>query len=114
MTIPHYDWQNRDFFIKPLLEINCLQIKDRFSEINSKISQKLKRKKNSHMKPRTIDIDIVFFDDLTINKPKLTIPHYDWQNRDFFIKPLLEINCLQIKNRFSEINSKISQKLKIL
>ena len=79
-----------------------------------RIEKKLKRKKNSHMKPRTIDIDIVFFDDLTINKPKLTIPHYDWHNRDFFIKPLLEINCLQIKNRFSEINSKISQKLKIL
>ena len=79
-----------------------------------RIEKKLKRKKNSHMKPRTIDIDIVFFDDLTINKPKLTIPHYDWQNRDFFIKPLLEINCLQIKDRFSEINSKISQKLKIL
>ena len=78
-----------------------------------KIERKLKRAKNSHMEPRTIDIDIVFFDDLTINKPKLTIPHYDWQNRDFFIKPLLEINCLQIKNRFSEINSKISQKLKI-
>ena len=78
-----------------------------------RIEKKLKRKKNSHMKPRTIDIDIVFFDDLKINKPKLTIPHYDWQNRDFFIKPLLEINCLQIKNRFSEINSKISQKLKI-
>ena len=24
---------------------------------------------------------------------RLKIPHYDWQNRDFFIKPLREINC---------------------
>ena len=45
------------------------------------------------MKPRTIDIDIVFFDNEKINTSKLKIPHYDWQNRDFFIKPLKEINC---------------------
>ena len=30
---------------------------------------KLKREKDSHMKPRTIDIDIVFFDDETIETP---------------------------------------------
>ena len=57
------------------------------------IEKKLKRNKNSHMKPRTIDIDIVFFDNEKINTSKLKIPHYDWQNRDFFIKPLKEINC---------------------
>ena len=37
------------------------------------------------MKPRTIDIDIVFYDDLEVNKPNLKIPHYDWQNRSFFL-----------------------------
>ena len=36
------------------------------------------------MKPRTIDIDIVFFDDETIETPLLKVPHYDWQNRDFY------------------------------
>ena len=58
-----------------------------------KIETKLKREKTSHMKPRTIDIDIVFFDDETIETPHLKVPHYDWQNRDFFINPLKEINC---------------------
>ena len=62
-------------------------------------NEKLKREKNSHMKPRTIDIDIVFYDDLEVNKPNLKIPHYDWQNRSFFIEPLLEINCTQVKNK---------------
>ena len=45
------------------------------------------------MKPRTIDIDIVFFDDETINTPLLKVPHYDWQNRNFFIEPLKEVDC---------------------
>ena len=110
---PAYGPVKQPFFfnlaLKVKTELSAFALLDHLQ----RIEKKLKRKKNSHMKPRTIDIDIVFFDDLTINKPKLTIPHYDWQNRDFFIKPLLEINCLQIKNRFSEINSKISQKLKI-
>ena len=63
------------------------------------VEKKLKREKDSHMKPRTIDIDIVFYDDLEVNKPNLKIPHYDWQNRSFFIEPLLEINCTQVKNK---------------
>ena len=62
------------------------------------VEKKLKREKDSHMKPRTIDIDIVFYDDLEVNKPNLKIPHYDWQN-SFFIEPLLEINCTQVKNK---------------
>ena len=67
----------------PLVLLEHLQI----------IETKLKREKNSHMKPRTIDIDIVFFDDEIIETPLLKVPHYDWQNRDFFINPLKEIDC---------------------
>lgn len=93
----------------------ALKIKTKLSPISllkhlQKVEKKLKREKNSHMKPRTIDIDIIFFDDLHIKKPKLTIPHYDWKNRDFFIKPLLEINCEHVQNEVSELNLKASQK----
>lgn len=41
---------------------------------------------------RQIDIDIVLFGNKTINQPNLKVPHYDLENRDFFLKPLLEIN----------------------
>ena len=76
----------------------ALEIETRLTPINllesvQKIETKLKREKNSHMKPRTIDIDIVFFDDETINTPLLKVPHYDWQNRNFFIEPLKEVDC---------------------
>ena len=40
-----------------------------------------------------IDIDIVFYGDEEISTPNLTIPHYDWKNRDFFIACLEEISC---------------------
>ena len=109
---PAYGPIEQPFFFNLALEIKTELSAFALLDQLQAIEKKLKRKKNSHMKPRIIDIDIVFFDDLKIKKPKLTIPHYDWQNRDFFIKPLLEINCIQVKNRLSEINSKISQNLK--
>ena len=41
---------------------------------------------------RTCDIDIIFFGDKKIRTERLTIPHYDWQNRDFVKIPLKNIN----------------------
>ncbi len=40
---------------------------------------------------RTLDIDIIFFGDKTINGETLTIPHPDYKNRDFVLKPLKQI-----------------------
>ncbi len=52
----------------------------------------LGRKRNGQKwQSRPIDIDIVLFGSLIINQPDLTVPHYDLDNRDFFIKPLLEL-----------------------
>ena len=40
---------------------------------------------------RPIDIDILLYDDLTINEPHLTIPHPLMEQRDFVMVPLREI-----------------------
>ena len=41
--------------------------------------------------PRTLDMDILFYDDFIIDEPDLVIPHYDMKNRDFVLKPLNDI-----------------------
>ncbi|MGB7803204.1 2-amino-4-hydroxy-6-hydroxymethyldihydropteridine diphosphokinase [Buttiauxella sp.] len=41
--------------------------------------------------PRTLDLDIMLFGNLTLATPTLTVPHYDMKNRAFMLVPLLEI-----------------------
>ena len=49
------------------------------------------RERLIHWGPRTLDLDILFYDDLVLNRENLTIPHIDLQNRDFVLRPLLEL-----------------------
>ena len=46
---------------------------------------------SSLYKDRPIDIDILLYDDLTIDEPDLKIPHPLMQQRDFVMIPLKEI-----------------------
>jgi 2-amino-4-hydroxy-6-hydroxymethyldihydropteridine diphosphokinase len=41
--------------------------------------------------PRTLDIDIVFFDNFRIKSHDLTVPHPHWQERESVIIPLLNL-----------------------
>lgn len=41
--------------------------------------------------PRTLDVDILFFDDMTIDSPELTVPHPRYAERRFVLAPLSEV-----------------------
>jgi 2-amino-4-hydroxy-6-hydroxymethyldihydropteridine diphosphokinase len=41
--------------------------------------------------PRTLDLDIVLFGDRRIDTPRLTIPHREIPNRDFWQRELIEL-----------------------
>ena len=90
---PAYGPIEQPFFFNLAFEVETSFAPLLILEHLQKIEKKLKREKDSHMQPRTIDIDIVFFDNEIIETPLLKVPHYEWQNRDFFINPLKEINC---------------------
>lgn len=61
-------------------------------KITSSIENKLGRiRKSKEIEPRTIDIDILFYDVLIIKKKELTIPHPRLKYRKFVLQPLAEI-----------------------
>jgi 2-amino-4-hydroxy-6-hydroxymethyldihydropteridine diphosphokinase len=55
------------------------------------IEEDLGRKRGEKYGPRTIDIDILFFNETSVDLPQLTIPHPQLQNRRFALEPMNEI-----------------------
>lgn len=55
------------------------------------IEHALGRVRVAHWGPRTVDIDILLIDDLTLNTERLTIPHAQMQHRNFVLKPLFDL-----------------------
>ena len=62
--------------------------------LTQKIERKMGRGKKSvggQYHDRIIDIDILLYDDITVDEPDLKIPHPLMRERDFVMKPLQEI-----------------------
>ena len=41
--------------------------------------------------PRTLDLDVIFYGDLVLSTPELTLPHPRWHTRAFVLLPLAEV-----------------------
>ncbi|KZN51996.1 2-amino-4-hydroxy-6-hydroxymethyldihydropteridine diphosphokinase [Pseudoalteromonas luteoviolacea] len=48
-------------------------------------------RKDERWGPRTLDLDILLFNDETISTKRLTVPHYGLCDREFVVFPLLEL-----------------------
>ncbi len=55
------------------------------------LEESMGRRRTEPKGPRTIDIDILLFGNLTVDAPHLTIPHPGMQQRRFVLEPLAEI-----------------------
>jgi 2-amino-4-hydroxy-6-hydroxymethyldihydropteridine diphosphokinase len=55
------------------------------------IEQIAGRQRDTQWGPRTLDIDILFYDDLILNTADLNIPHPHFTERKFAMVPLCEI-----------------------
>ena len=56
-----------------------------------KIELELGRVRKEHWGNRTIDIDIITFDDLVFNDERLIVPHKYIHDRNFVLAPLIEM-----------------------
>jgi 2-amino-4-hydroxy-6-hydroxymethyldihydropteridine diphosphokinase len=80
-----------DNFLNKVVEISTLFSPFTVMEKTKYIEKKLNRERFKKWSPRTIDIDILLYNDLIINTPLLTIPHPLMHKRYFVLKPLCDI-----------------------
>lgn len=85
------EFLDKKFLNQVVIVETTLDVKD-FSDAIHKIEDDMGRIRGPvRNTPRPIDIDIITFDDLQLNTPELTLPHPRAHERDFVMKPLLEI-----------------------
>lgn len=86
-----YGGVEQDDFLNGCLEMRTLLTPEELLEELHRIEAEAGRERIIHWGPRTLDLDIIFYDDLVLQETELCIPHVDMQNRDFVLKPLAEI-----------------------
>ena len=82
----------QDDFLNAAVEIETLYSPDELLDVLHDLEQAAKRERLVHWGPRTLDLDILLYDDLVQDEPVLTLPHPDMQNRDFVLKPMVELS----------------------
>lgn len=78
-----------------------------------KIEDEFGRVRQERWGPRTLDLDLILYDNLVLNTPNLTIPHPEMLNRAFVLVPLAEIapNMIEPQSGLSirELLAKVEQ-----
>lgn len=82
---------NQNSFLNQVLLVQTSLPPEELLQTLLHIEQQLGRKRIEKMGPRTIDIDILFYNSEIISSPHLTIPHPQIANRRFVLTPLNEI-----------------------
>jgi|SRR6185295_7949263 len=73
--------------VKISTDLPPLQFLQKIQEIENKLG----RERHEKWGARTIDIDIIFWNQEHISLPELVIPHPYWQEREFVLAPLREM-----------------------
>lgn len=86
-----YGGVEQDVFVNGVLETETMLEPYELLDFLHKLEEDAKRVRDLHWGPRTLDLDIIFYDDLILEEEELQIPHKDMKNRDFVLVPLAEL-----------------------
>jgi 2-amino-4-hydroxy-6-hydroxymethyldihydropteridine diphosphokinase len=85
-------FQDQPWFLNIVINIDSKLSPHALLEFCQNLEKRMGRKRDIPKGPRTIDIDLLFYESLTVNEPPLlTIPHPEIAHRRFVLEPLNEI-----------------------
>lgn len=90
VTKPYGGVEQEDF-LNGVLEIETLLGPEQLLEALHEIENAAGRKRTVRWGPRTLDLDILFYDRLCYESKDLRIPHVDLENRTFVLRPMAEM-----------------------
>ncbi len=86
-----YGVKEQPDFLNGVVELRTLLNPWELLEELHKIEQKAGRERLVRWGPRTLDLDIIFYDGWVVDTKELQIPHPDMHNREFVLRPLAEL-----------------------
>ena len=81
-----------EMFVNSVVEVETLYSPYELLDVIHVIEEKGERVRRERWGNRTLDVDILFYDDIIIGDERLAIPHPDLTNRDFVLLPMRELN----------------------
>ena len=91
ITTPPYGVTDQPDFLNGCLRMKTLYYpKELLRELN-RIEKEAGRERIIHWGPRTVDLDILLYDQEIIQTDDLTVPHIEMANRMFVLEPMCEI-----------------------
>ena len=85
---PPFGFLEQSDFLNGIIRLKTNLCANAFLKAMQRYETKFGRKRSFQDAPRTLDIDIIFFDNKKINTKNLIIPHKNWANRESVIIPL--------------------------
>lgn len=103
----------QDDFLNGCIEVETLLSPHELLDFLHEIENAHHRERKIHWGPRTLDLDIILYDDLVIADETLVIPHPEAHKRSFVLEPLSQIAphaVFPVKNeRVGEMADKIRE-----
>lgn len=86
-----YGGVTQEDFLNGAVELMTLLSPYELLEYLQQLEREAHRERLVHWGPRTLDLDILFYEDFVSADEKLSVPHPDMSNRRFVLEPLAEL-----------------------
>lgn len=87
-----WGYTNQDDFLNICIEVDTNLSPEELLEVCHEVENKLNRVRVIRWGPRTIDVDILFFNNIISKDENLTLPHPRIKERAFVLIPLMDLN----------------------
>jgi len=96
---PPFGYLEQDDFYNTLIQLKTNLRPNQLLKTLLYIEKYFKRKRSFKNSPRTLDLDIIFFETKKVYNKNLIIPHYDWNKRNSVLVPLIFLYKMGLRPR---------------